>query len=57
MKTPRLFFSLILICAVLVLGPLANRAEAFGPAAHYVVMEKVAQGLPQGSHIRQAMEH
>jgi hypothetical protein len=41
---------------VLSAGHLPERAEAFGPAAHYVVMEKVTQGLPPGSKVRQAME-
>jgi hypothetical protein len=47
----------MLLCAALVLtGAACQSAQAFGPAAHYVVMEKVAQGLPQHSRIRQAME-
>lgn len=58
MKTAWHYRGVALICAALVLGAaaLADRVEAFGPAAHYVVMEKVAQGLPQGDRIQQAME-
>lgn len=58
MKSTRPSLHRALLCAVMVLsaGYLPEGAEAFGPAAHYVVMEKVAQGLPQGSRIRQAME-
>ncbi len=56
MKTTRHCRGVVLLYAVLSLGVLAGRAAAFGPAAHYVVMTKVAQGLPPGSRLRQAME-
>jgi hypothetical protein len=47
----------ILACAAALLsvGARPERAFAFGPAAHYVVMEKVTAALPSDSEIRQAM--
>lgn len=50
--------SMVLTCALIALAAAMppQGAEAFGPAAHYVVMEKVAQGLPPDSRIRLAME-
>ena len=58
MKTISHLLTAMLRCAtlVLVLAALPDSVAAFGPAAHYVVMEKVAQALPQASRIRQAME-
>jgi hypothetical protein len=57
MATARRTRDIVLLCTALVVaGAVQQGAEAFGPAAHYVVMEKVAQGLPQGSKIRQALE-
>jgi hypothetical protein len=52
--------AVVLACAAVLVsaGARPDRAFAFGPAAHYVVMEKVAAALPPDGEIRQAMaEH
>jgi len=58
MKSTRRVLKAVLLIGVAALAVVASveRAEAFGPAAHYVVMEKVAAGLPEASAIRQVIE-